>query len=103
MTGQAGLAPVIALAHVFANGTLFVQKGFAAIAPHVPGSGIYQLFLASPPGSINNVIAVATAFGSIRGASVSTAPPDQVFVTTFNTTTGLNVDSDFMVVVFDAT
>jgi hypothetical protein len=103
MTGQAGLAPVIALAHVFANGTLFVQKGFSAIAPHVPGSGTYQLTLATPPVPIDNAIVVATPFGGASGINVLTAPTDQVFVSTFDTTTEVPADSDFMVVVFDAT
>jgi hypothetical protein len=102
MTGEAGLAPMIALAHVFANGVLFVQKGFT-IAPHVPGSGTYELFLTNPPADIDNAIVVATPFGAIRGINVITAPPDKIFVSTFDTPTEVLTDSDFMIIVFDAT
>ena len=102
MTGAAGLAPIIALAHVFSNGTLFVQQGFSSII-HVPASGTYQLFLASPPADMDNAIAVATPFGSLRGITLLTASPDQIIVSTFDTPTEVLTDSDFMIIVFDAT
>jgi hypothetical protein len=94
---------VIALAHVFANGTLFVQKGFTGIAPHVPGSGVYDLTLANPPANIDDVIVAVTPYGSLVGVTLITAAPDRILVTTFDTTTGLNIDSDFMIVAYDAT
>ncbi len=62
-TGQAasGAAPILAVAHVAADGTLISQSGFSGII--VTGAPVYALILASPPPSPGQVIPVVSVTG----------------------------------------
>ena len=95
---------MIAIGRVSLAGTFVNQRGFTGVINHVPGSGVYDLFLSSPPPSLNDLVVEATIarFASSGQITVAFSPPNVIEVNTFNGA-GVAADQTFMIDVFDLT
>jgi hypothetical protein len=67
-TGSSPFPPLIAAANVGENGTFVSQTGFSSIA--FISSGVYQLTLANPPGSFDDLV-VTVSLNGPNGAAAT--------------------------------